>query len=155
MTSKQPPDPTERYLHEHIPISAAMGFRVARADLEAVELFAPLGPNVNHRNTVFGGSSISLAILAAWTLVHLRTQALPGQHRVVIRRCDMDYSAPIVGEFHARCDSPGEDAWQRFSDTLARRGRAQVTLTASVFGDGVKAGSFTATYAALPVVPTD
>jgi thioesterase domain-containing protein len=151
MTSSTPPEVTERYLHEHIPISAAMGFRVARADLEAVELFAPLEPNVNHRNTVFGGSSISLAILAAWTLVHLHTQALPGEHRVVIRRGEMDYTAPIGGEFRARADSPGMDAWRRFADTLARRSKAQISLTAAVTGGGLTAGSFTATFAALPM----
>ena len=152
MTTDPALDVTERYLHEHIPISAAMGFRVARADLEAVELFAPLEPNVNHRSTVFGGSSISLAILAAWTLVHLHAQALPGEHRVVIRRCEMDYSAPIVGAFRARCDSPGQEAWDRFGDTLARHGRAQIALIATITSDDVRAGSFTATYAALPVV---
>jgi thioesterase domain-containing protein len=151
MDQPPPREATERYLHEHIPISAAMGFRVARADLEAVELFAPLEPNVNHRNTAFGGSSISLAILAAWTLVHLHVQLLPGAHRVVIRRGEMEYVAPISGEFRARCESPGEDAWRRFANTLARRGKAQISLTATVSGDGVTAGNFTATYAALPM----
>jgi thioesterase domain-containing protein len=143
------PVQTERYLHEHIPISAAMGIRVARADLEAVELYAALGPNINHRSTAFGGSSISLAILAAWTLVHLHTQSLVGSHQVVIRHSEMEYLAPISDEFRARCDSPGAEAWGRFGQSLHRRGKAQITLTVLVTSGGAQTGSFAGTYAAI------
>ena len=53
------------YLHEHIPLSKAMGATVLKVDLSGVVLSAPLEPNINHRETVFGGSASSLAILAA------------------------------------------------------------------------------------------
>jgi len=55
------------YLHEHIPISSAMGVRVVACDESGVRLTAPLYPNINHRATVFGGSASAVAILAAWT----------------------------------------------------------------------------------------
>jgi hypothetical protein len=47
----------EQYLHEHIPLSAAMGVKVVQADPQCVVLTAPLAPNINHRDTVFGGSA--------------------------------------------------------------------------------------------------
>src|SRR6185312_7839954 len=47
----------ERYLHEQIPLSAAMGLRARVATSECVQLVAPLGPNVNHNDTIFGGSA--------------------------------------------------------------------------------------------------
>src|SRR5262245_21829556 len=61
----------ERYLHQNIPLSAAMGVRVGSATPHRVELAAPLAPNINHQSTVFGGSASALAMLSAWTLVHL------------------------------------------------------------------------------------
>jgi len=45
----------ERYLHERIPLSLAMGVEVRAAGAAGVELHAPLEPNINHRDTVFDG----------------------------------------------------------------------------------------------------
>ena len=47
----------EQYLHAHIPLSAAMGVSVVQVADEAITLSAPLEPNINHRDTVFGGSA--------------------------------------------------------------------------------------------------
>ena len=58
----------QEYLHGRIPISAAMGVRVLAASPESVVLSAPIEPNVNHRETVFGGSAAAVATLAAWTV---------------------------------------------------------------------------------------
>jgi thioesterase domain-containing protein len=140
----------ERYLHEHIPISRALRVTVVRADAGGVELRAPLSPNINHRSTVFGGSAISVAILAAWTLVHLWTVDLHrlGRFRVVIHRSAMDYTAPIQGDFSAICNPPAE-AMDRFTRALERHRRARVDLTARVTGDGVDVGSFSGSYVAI------
>src|SRR5581483_6434170 len=62
----------EQYLHRHIPLSAAMGVRVRAASPERVELAAPLAPNINHHETLFGGSGAAIATLSAWTLVNIR-----------------------------------------------------------------------------------
>ena len=140
----------ERYLHEHIPISLAMGVTVARADADAVELRAPLSPNINHRSTVFGGSAISVAILAAWTLVHLWTLRLdrPDRYRVVIRRSAMAYLAPIQGDFSAICTPPA-DALERFAKTLERHRRARVDLSARIMSGEQDVGSFEGSYVAI------
>jgi thioesterase domain-containing protein len=58
----------EHYLHQHNPLSRAMGVEVVMADWHAVTLRAPLAPTINHRKTVFGGSASAVAILAAWAL---------------------------------------------------------------------------------------
>jgi thioesterase domain-containing protein len=44
----------QQYLHEHIPLSKAMSVKVVSVDLDTVMLSAPLQPNINHRETVFG-----------------------------------------------------------------------------------------------------
>src|SRR5882762_1797906 len=92
----------ERYLHEHIPLSKAMQVSVVSVQTDGVTLRAPLAPNINHRDTVFGGSASAVAILAAWSLLHVRLRAQGLASRLVIQRNTMDYALPILGEFTAR-----------------------------------------------------
>src|SRR5215469_13674547 len=91
-----------QYLHEHIPLSRAMGVSVVAVERDAVTLRAPLRPNINHQQSVFGGSASALAILAGWALLHARLQAEGIPARLVIQRNVVDYERPILGEFTAR-----------------------------------------------------
>lgn len=120
----------EQYLHRHIPLTAAMGVRVAAVTLQRAELRAPLAPNINHRETVFGGSAAALAILASWTVLHVRCAAAGVDARLVIQRHEMSYAEPIADDFTAVCELTDEPAWERFLATLQRRGRARIELTA-------------------------
>ena len=85
------PGEVQRGLYDRIPLSRAMGVTVLRADLTRVELAAPLAPNLNPHATVFGGSGVSLAILAAWTVLELRERAAGGDAQLVIQRSGMHY----------------------------------------------------------------
>ena len=69
------PQALQTYLHQHIPLSQAMDVTVVEASPHQVVLSAPLAPNINHRDTVFGGSASAVAILAAWSMLHLRLSA--------------------------------------------------------------------------------
>src|SRR3954470_15344709 len=104
----------EVYLHEHIPLSAAMGVRVLACEAGGVRLHAPLAPNINHRATVFGGSASAVAILAAWTWLHfaLRDAELPS--RLVIQSNTMDYLAPIADDFEAYAPGLPPTVFEKF-----------------------------------------
>src|ERR1700755_329208 len=115
----------EAYLYSNIPLSAAMGVQVKVATPERVLLFAPLGPNINHHRTVFGGSGVVLATLSAWTLLHLRLREERLDAQLVIQRSSMEYEQPISGDFEAVCQFTDDSGWQRFCRTLGRRGRAR------------------------------
>src|SRR5690242_13456316 len=91
----------EQFLHEHIPLSKAMGVQVRKSNLEHVVLAAPLVPNRNHQSTVFGGSASAVAILAAWSLLYVRLRQAGIQVRLVIRQNTMKYERPIAGKFIA------------------------------------------------------
>src|ERR1700734_2565761 len=90
MTVEEIETRVQRYLYQYIPLSAAMGVQVRAATLGHVKLAAPLAPNVNHTETVFGGSAAALATLSAWTLLHLRLEAARSDARLVIQRSRME-----------------------------------------------------------------
>lgn len=139
----------QQYLHTHIPITQAMGVTVIAADEAGVRLAAPFAPNINHRNTVFGGSAVTLAILSAWTLIYVRLHALSIPSRIVIQRSSVDYLHPLRGDFEAFCPTPDPDQWERFLRALRRRGRARIILQAELEGDGRVAGRFEGAYVAM------
>jgi len=139
----------ELYLHRHIPLSKAMGVAVTACDEEGVTLSAPLAPNLNHRGTAFGGSVSSLAVLSAWTLLHVRLGAAGLPSRIVIQKSEFTYLKPIDGEFTALCPLPPPAVWNRFLTTLRRRGKARIALAAEVRCGAVEAGRFAGDYVAL------
>ena len=139
----------EAYLHSNIPLSAAMGVRVKIATPERVLLFAPLGPNINHHQTVFGGSGVVLATLSAWTLLHVRLVHERVDSQLVVQRSSMEYELPIAGDFEAACGFEDESVWQRFLTMLNRRGRARMTLNAQLLYDSNEMGAFVGDFVAL------
>lgn len=143
----------ERYLHDHIPLSKAMEVSVVEAGDAAVVLAAPLGPNINHRGTVFGGSASALAILAAWSLLHRRLHREGLSCRLVIQRNAMEYELPIPGAFTARAQLDPVAEWASFLRMLKRMGRARIAVTAVLEHGGHRVGRFTGEFVALEAEP--
>jgi len=139
----------EQYLHKHIPLTVAMGVRVKMATPARVELAAPLAPNINHHDTVFGGSASALATLSAWTLVHVGLRHANVQATTVIQRNVMSYEEPIHGDFSAVCTLTDDTAWQRFLRILERRGRGRITMNAHLLFEGRQVASFEGDFVAL------
>jgi thioesterase domain-containing protein len=143
------PAELEQYLHEHIPLSKAMAVSVVSVEQGAVILKAPLAPNINHRETVFGGSASALAILAAWSLLHTRLRAEHGASRLVIQRNTMEYEQPIAGEFTAHSTLEQPDQWQQFTRMLVRKGKARIAVSSVLQHAGRPVGRFTGEFVAL------
>jgi thioesterase domain-containing protein len=139
----------ERYLHDHIPLSLALGVRVEHAGPELVRLSAPLGPNLNHRGTAFGGSVASLAILSGWSWLLTRVTGRGPLPRLVIQEQTVDYLEPIDAAFQASCMAPPEPAWRRFLRSLDERGRGRLELAAEVTSKGRLVARFRGKFVAL------
>ena len=63
----------------------------ASRDATGVELAASPAANINHRATVFGGSAAAVAILAAWSCLHVALRGSGMATRLVIQRNTFDY----------------------------------------------------------------
>ena len=139
----------ENYLHEHIPLSRAMQVQVLEAQATMVQLSAPLAPNINHRETVFGGSASTLAILSAWSLLHVRTSLQGIRARLVIQHNSMSYDLPMQDSFVAICRFDDQVCWERFIKLLERKGKARISLAASLHCQTQQTGAFTGDFVAL------
>jgi thioesterase domain-containing protein len=148
------PTELEYYLHAHIPLSKAMQVSVVQASPEEVVLSAPLAPNINHRETVFGGSASALAILAAWSLLHTRLSTAGLTSRLVIQRNTMSYEQPIVGTFTATAAAPDDHAWKQFLRVFKRMGKARITVVSVLHFESAVAGRLEGEFVALGVPST-
>ena len=136
----------EAYLHQHIPLTAAMALHVVQCDETRVILAAPLPPNSNHRGTAFGGSLASLATLAAWAVVHTGLLRAGVNARVVVQSSQIEYLLPATGEFVATCPVPSESEWARFVATVTRKGRGRLVLNVEVSSEGIVAAQLTGSF---------
>ena len=124
-----------------------MGIGVRTATPESVILTAPITPNINHRETVFGGSASAICILAAWSLIHLRLLDDPELHpRIVIQRNQMEYLKPVTGTFEASCRTPGTAPWERLARSLTRKAIGRIELSADLISKRTVTGRFTGTF---------
>jgi len=140
----------EAYLHDRIPLTRAMAVEVRVAGIDGVEVYAPLAPNINHRDTVFGGSASALAIVAAWSALHVRMRAAGFDVRLVIRRNTMSYERPIATGFTATAAPPAGEAWHKLVATVQRGRPARVNVTAELRCEGQPVGELEGEFAVLP-----
>lgn len=140
----------DRFLTDNIPLAGAMAVKTVSCTPHKVVLEAPLDANINHRGTVFGGSAVTLCILAAWSLLYLRlSEADSGAFRLVIQRNEMDYDAPVTGRFSATARWPEDTDWEKFMAAFRSRGRARIGVPAILGGADGDAGRFVGQFVAL------
>lgn len=137
------------YLHKHIPISKAMEVQVIEAGHERIVLSAPLEPNINHRETVFGGSASSVAILACWTLIYIRLKLEVVESQLVIQRSTMKYERPITGKFEATCTLNNPESWEKFVKILTRKKRSRINISSVLICNGQKVGELEGDFVAI------
>lgn len=118
----------EATLHEEIPLTLAMGLHVANYQNGTLILTAPLAPNINHKQTAFGGSLYSVAVLTGWGLLHLQLKQHRLEGHIVIATSHMQYEKPVASDITAQCKMPPAPTWDQFLKTYERRGRARITL---------------------------
>lgn len=126
-------DGVTAYLHEHIPLTMHMGVVVTDYDECAVRLTAPLEPNLNHRNTAFGGSLSTLGIMAGWTLLHLRLLDEGIANWLVIQKSEMNFKRPAMGQMDAVCSQVDKDEWARFTKMIVEKEKSRINLTTEIF----------------------
>lgn len=121
---------TERYLHEKIPLTRAMGVRVTRFDDEKLVITAPLAANHNHLGTAFGGSLGAIATLAGYALLWLELD--DRDSHIVIKSSSVQYRHPVTGDIRAVCKRLDQTQLEAFRTKFARTGKAGIELAVTI-----------------------
>ncbi len=120
------------YVHEHMPLTKALGAEITVYDGEKVIVSAPLTPNLNHRDTAFGGSLSALGVLSGWALLFIKLQEENMSCRLVIQKSSFDFKNPIPDDFTTICHAPDTQTWLKFIKTLKRHGKARIAVASEV-----------------------
>src|SRR5690554_5937295 len=91
----------EAFLYQKIPISRALGARVVRADVSAVEITAPLATNINHLGTAFGGSLNAVLVLAGYTWLFQVLEGINPKSHVILKTGHTEYLRPVKEDIRA------------------------------------------------------
>ncbi len=136
----------EKYFHQQIPITRAMGVRVVAHDENQFVVEAPVTLNSNHLGTAFGGSINAVATLAAYGLLwlELREQAA----HVVVAESSIRFLQPVRETIRAICLRPNQDEWAAFRTRFAEKGKARLKLRVNVVEDGQVTAAFEGTFVA-------
>lgn len=134
----------ERRWHAEIPISAAMGVRVADFDGETLVIQAALEPNVNVHGSGFAGSQFSLASLCGWGLLHLQLALRQLHASILFVDGHIHCRRPVRSDMLARCRAT--DELTAAMATLESQGKARCRLSALVESEGEVAAEFVGTY---------
>lgn len=122
----------EEIMRDELPMARFMDIRVVDAGPGGLSLACAPGPNVNLHGTMFGGSIGALALLAGWGLVrmHLRERGI--EPDVVVQRTLTEYVSPIYEAGVARAVTPEAEEWNRFVQTLERKGKGRILIEVHV-----------------------
>lgn len=137
------------YVQEHIPITVHLGVTIESYDGVSLRIGAPLAENLNHRNSVFGGSLSSVAILSGWALLFIKLREEGIRSRLVIQKTEFDFSDPVTADFDAVSVLPSVGQYERFIKMLRRRGRARLVIPAEVTCEGKMCDTHQGTFVAV------
>jgi thioesterase domain-containing protein len=130
----------EKFLHEQIPLTRAMGLRVIANDESGFTLEAPVALNSNHLRTAFGGSINAVATLAAYGFLWLELNEAAAH--VVVAESSIRFLRPVRATIRATCLRPDANVLTEFSRRFSENGKARITLRVNVTEAGETAAEF-------------
>jgi thioesterase domain-containing protein len=138
----------QAYILEHIPLARTMELRVTRHDGVALDMAAPLAPNINDKGCAFGGSMASLMTLAGWGLVELALRARGIECDIYVGDSTVRYREPLFGELRATARFAEAEGLDVFLKTLAARGKARIQVVCAIAGEKQDAATLEAAFVA-------
>lgn len=136
----------EQKIRLAIPLSDAMQFSIKGLSLDAIQVAAPLEPNINIHGTGFAGSLYSLGVLTGWALCTHILEELGIEAELVVARAEIRYRAPVSGDFECSCACSTAQR-ESFRQGIDETGKGKLLLDIEVGGD--RQAVLQATYMAI------
>lgn len=136
----------EKYFHEQIPLTRAMGLRVVANEDSGFVLEAPVALNSNHLRTAFGGSINAVATLAAYGFLWLELN--DASAHVVVAKSSIRFLRPVRETIRAICLKPAAEELAAFHAQFAEKGKGRIELRVNVAEGDAAAAEFEGTFVA-------
>ena len=136
----------EKFLHEKIPITRAMGVRVVANDENGFVIEAPVALNSNHLRTAFGGSINAVATLAAYGFLWLEVN--DASVHVLVAESSIRFIRPVRDTIRAICPRPAAEELAAFRSQFAEKRKARIALRVKVIEAGESAAEFEGVFVA-------
>lgn len=125
-----------------------MQLRLLSCDNHTLTAHAPKTPNLNDKDTIFGGSSSALMTVCGWSLIKYNLEQRSCTHDVVIARADTQWHRAQTDDLliTAQC----ETNWPDILTALDNSQQPQITVRAQVNNQQSQpCSTMTATYVVL------
>ena len=133
--------------YEKIPISRALGVKIAGFDGERLCVRADFEANINLHGTAFAGSLYAVTALCGWSMVHLQLALAKLAASIVLVEGNIRYAAPVCDAILAVCDFGSH---QQTIEALKRgKRKGRFALASQIDQDGRPAATFEGSFAAL------
>jgi thioesterase domain-containing protein len=129
-----------------IPVTAAMGVRIASYDGATLCVRAPLEPNHNPHGTAFAGSLYSLCVLTGWGSVWLALRSRGIEALLVAADSTIRYRRAVGEELVCKC-TVDASALEAALAEFATNGKARLMLACTIDAGDERAVTFAAQYA--------
>ncbi|WP_010298269.1 YiiD C-terminal domain-containing protein [Candidatus Odyssella thessalonicensis] len=123
----------QKFMAEKVPVAQAMNIEIVEASEQGITLKAPLSANINDKGVAFGGSLFSIASLCSWAVVDSLLKRHNQEAIVFIHTSQTRFSTPVVSDFKVSCLAPTGKDLDMFLKTFNRKGKARLTLAATVY----------------------
>ncbi|EJI4016523.1 YiiD C-terminal domain-containing protein [Vibrio cholerae] len=132
---------------KHIPISDKMGIKIQQYTGYQFQCCAQLNPNLNPHNTLFAGSTFTLATLTGWGMAWLLMRERDLQGDIVLVDSHIRYRHPVVQNPVA---STSLDGISGDLDRLESGRKARIVVRVIISSGEVEAIEFIGTYMLIP-----
>lgn len=135
---------------EQIPILRYMGISFSEFNRGAMRTDMPLAPNINDKNTGFGGSIVTMATITGWALLSILLNKEEKKYDVVIVESNTQYQSPVTTNCHgiARLN---EGQILKLLRDLVTSGRARTQIDVGIHVDDQQVATFHGQYYVRPV----
>lgn len=139
----------QSHAEKMFPLVPHMGLKVQTFLPQTCVLTGTWSENKNHIGTVFGGSLYSFTALSSYGLIWaaLTARGMMTQD-IVISEGHIRYLSPVGGDFDVSCQADTSDQMEEFFQTLQKKGKARLPLTAEVIWNQKVCAVFQGTYVA-------
>ena len=135
------------YLKQHVPLTCHIDIQAGQQAENWFELSAPLTPNLNDKQTAFGGTLAALCTLGGWCVIASLCRDHQLEVDIAVLESHIRYRLPVKSDpITARATLPGREKQAQFLAKLRNDGVAKLEIKARICRDTREAVSFTGVY---------